>query len=417
MITQGHHKDAGSDHIKRLVASRVEGHGLPRAFYHDRELYEFELERIWRRGWIFVGHVCQIPQPGDYLTFGLGDDSVIVVRDDDTLRAFHNVCRHRGTLLCDQEQGHARAFVCPYHQWTYSRRGELVACRGMQEDIDADQLGLLPLHTESCAGLIFVSLAEAPPEFPPARDLMAPFAAPQGLERAKVAHVVDYMVRANWKLIWENNRECYHCNVCHPQYIKSNFDIFEDEYAPEHIRQSLTEALQASEVAWEAEGLAASHKEGGLAAFPDAEHNIWYSANRTLLRGGYQSESMNGCRVAPLMGSYRDAGVGVLRLRTLPNFWNHASCDHAVTTRLLPAGLHLTRVRLSWLVDEEAQEGADYDLGNLLPFWKTTSEQDWELCERVQRGVRSPAFRPGPLSRDREYNLEAFLKWYLRQLQ
>jgi hypothetical protein len=82
---------------------------------------------------------------------------------------------------------------------------------------------------------------------------------------------------------------------------------------------------------------AISHKQGGLAPFPDAENDIWYSANRTVLADGYESESMDGQRVAPLMGDYRDASVGVLRLRTLPNFWNHSSCDHAVTTRLLPA--------------------------------------------------------------------------------
>jgi Rieske 2Fe-2S family protein len=116
------------------------------------------------------------------------------------------------------------------------------------------------------------------------------------------------------------------------------------------------------------------------------------------------------------MGDYRDAATGVLRLRTLPNFWCHASCDHAVTTRLLPAGLHLTRVRVSWLVHEDARAGVDYALESLMPFWQLTSEQDWALCERVQRGVDSRAFQPGPLSSTREYNLEAFLRWYLRQL-
>jgi Rieske 2Fe-2S family protein len=100
----------------------------------------------------------------------------------------------------------------------------------------------------------------------------------------------------------------------------------------------------------------------------------------------------------------------------LPNFWTHASCDHAVTTRLVPTDLQSTNVRITWLVSETAQEGIDYELSDLLPFWQLTSEQDWELCERVQRGVGSSAYQPGPLSRDREYNLEAFLCWYLRQL-
>src|SRR5207248_7902466 len=91
-------------HIRQLVASRQEGYGLPRAFYHDSALYEHEMERIWRRGWVFAGHTCQIPRPGDFFTFTIDTDSLIVMRDDEgRVRAFHNVCTHRATLLCEQE--------------------------------------------------------------------------------------------------------------------------------------------------------------------------------------------------------------------------------------------------------------------------------------------------------------------------
>jgi Rieske 2Fe-2S family protein len=410
-------RPAGREHIRQLVASRRAGYGLPRAFYHDGALYEHELERIWRRGWVFAGHTCQIPRPGDFFTLAIDTDSLIVMRDDaGHIRAFHNVCTHRGTLLCDQEAGHVRAIVCPYHQWTFALRGDLLKCAGMQDDVDRSRLGLHTVHVETCAGLIFVSLAAAPPPFAPARELMAPFARPQGFERARVARILDYEIRANWKLVWENNRECYHCHVSHPQYVKSNFDIYEDGHGSPRIQQRLAEALARGEATWQREGIAISHRQGGLAPFPDADNDIWYSANRTVLTEGYLSESMDGQRVAPLMGDYRTEDVGVLRLRTLPNFWNHSSCDHAVTTRLLPAGLHLTQARVIWLVHEDAREGVDYELDRLLPFWQLTSEQDWTLCERVQRGVTSTAYRPGPLSRTREYNVDAFQRWYLQQL-
>jgi Rieske 2Fe-2S family protein len=246
---------------------------------------------------------------------------------------------------------------------------------------------------------------------------MAPLARAQGFERARVAAIVDYEIAANWKLVWENNRECYHCNVNHPQYIKSNFDIFEDDRGSARIHQRLAEAIARNEADRQREDLAITHRQGGLAPFPDAEHGIWYSANRTVLAEGYQSESLDGSRVAPLMGDYADGGAGVLRLRTLPNFWTHASCDHAVTTRLLPLGIHRTQARVIWLIRADAREGSDYTLETLLPFWQVTSEQDWALCERVQRGVGSSAYRPGPLSRLREYNLDAFIRWYVRQLE
>lgn len=403
--------------IQQLVASCQEGYSLPGTFYQDEALYRHELEQIWRRGWLFAGHTCQIKRPGDYLVLTLETDSVIILRDDDgAVRAFHNVCTHRGTLLCVEEAGHARAIVCPYHQWTFSRKGTLMSCSGMPDDLDKGALALRPIAVETCEGLIFVSLAHTPPPFQPARELLAPFARPQGLERARVAKVIDYVVRANWKLVWENNRECYHCALNHPEYIKSNFDIYEDGQGSALIQQRLEAALARSKLLGEQEGLMISHQKGGLAVFPDAEHNIWYSANRTVLSESYESESLDGQRVAPLMGDYPCAQVGVLRMRTLPNFWSHASCDYAMTTRLLPAGLQQTFVRVTWLVHEEAHEGIDYDLEQLLPFWKLTSEQDWALCERVQRGMCSTAYQPGPLSPTREYNLEAFLRWYLRQL-
>lgn len=404
-------------YIRQLVGSWQEGYGLPRAFYHDQVVYTYELEQFWQGGWVFAGHSCEIPQPGDFFTLTMDTDPLLVMRDDaGQVRAFHNICTHRGTVLCLEEAGHARAIACPYHQWTFSRQGELLRCYGMQEGVDKSALGLRQVHVEVCEGLIFLSLAERPPAFAPARELMGPLARPQGLAQAKVAKVLDYEIEANWKLVWENNRECYHCNVNHPEYIKSNFDIYEEGSSSPRIQERLEAALARSKALEEMEGLAISHQQGGLARFPDAERNIWYSANRTVLSEGYASESLDGRRVAPLMGEYRTEEVGVLRMRTLLNFWSHASCDYAMTTRLLPLGIDWTSARVTWLVDAAAVQGVDYQLEELLPFWQLTSEQDWELCARVQRGVNSRAYRPGPLSQTREYNLEAFLRWYVRQL-
>src|SRR5262249_2419133 len=129
--------DTVAGHVRRLIAERQEGYGLPRPFYHDPALYEHELERIWRHGWVFAGAACQIPNPGDYCTLSVDADPLLVLRGDDgEIRAFHNLCTHRGTILCDQAEGSVRAIVCPYHQWTFSRRGELISCVGMQEEID-----------------------------------------------------------------------------------------------------------------------------------------------------------------------------------------------------------------------------------------------------------------------------------------
>ena len=403
--------------LEALLATRQDGHGMPRAFYHTDALYAYELDRIWRGGWLFTGFAFEIPEPGDYITLSVGETPILVLRDDaGEVRAFHNVCRHRGTMLCRSDSGHVRSIVCPYHSWTYSRQGDLVACQGMHEGVDKSTLGLRPVATEVCAGLVYVSLAARPPAFAPLREAFAPAALPQGFDRAKIAKVVDYDVEANWKLVWENNRECFHCPRCHPQYVKANFDVYDETSASEAIRQKMAAAIARTESKWAAQGLAITHPRGGLATFPDPDRGLWYAADRTVLTEGWDTESMDGKRVAPLMGSYQDADVGVLRMRSLPNFWVHASCDHAVAARLLPGGSRTTRIRGYWLVHEDAREGEDYSLDKLLPFWSLTNEQDWDICKWQQKGVDSTAYEPGPLSRIKEYNVDAFIRWYLREM-
>ncbi len=404
--------------IESLLASCRPGWSLPRDFYSDETVYREDVERLWRRGWLFAGHACEIPKPGDYFTLEIDTDSLIIIRGEDgAIHGLHNVCRHRGSVLCTEPAGHAHRLVCPYHQWTYALDGRLLACRGMQEDLDKLQFSLLRVAAREVEGLIFISLAERPSPFEPARQLLSALAKPQGFPRAKVAKAVDYLVKANWKLVWENNRECFHCNLNHPQYIKANFDHYNADDATPFVREQMAAAVAHSEQKWAAAGLAATHKQTGMTIFPDADRNIWFSANRTALVDGYVSETMDGKQVAPLMGDYQEADVGTLRMRALPNFWNHSSCDHGVSTRLLPAGPQQTAIRVYWLVDAQAVEGRDYELAKLMPFWQLTSEQDWEICERQQRGVNSSAYSPGPYSTVKEYNVDGFVRWYLKMLK
>ena len=403
--------------IPELIASREENHPLRGLFYHDPEIYAADLARIWHVGWLFAVHSCELREPGDYVTVDIGVDSLIVLRaDDGKAHAFYNVCRHRGTRLTTQCAGRFGKIVCPYHQWVYDLDGALVSCRGMQKEVDRGALGLRPVHLREVGGLVFVSLAEEPPDFDPVEQLLEPALRPQRLDRARVARSIDYDVGANWKIVWENNRECYHCNVGHPQYVRANLDHYDAGDTSDEVQRRLDELVRKSEEKWAACGLAVTHTRTGLSTFPDPDRGLWYSANRTVLVAGYLTESMDGKQVAPLMGGYTDPDVGTLRLRTMPNFWNHSSCDHSVSTRLLPAGPERTRIRVTWLVDSAAEEGKDYELAKLLPFWQLTSEQDWEICERVQLGVRSSGYTPGPFSTLNEFNVDAFVRWYLKEL-
>jgi len=201
--------------LTRLINSRQPNFGLPRDFYHDEALFRAELQHIWRAGWLFAGHSCQVPNPGDYFIYTIGDDSLIIVRDDSgQVNAFYNVCRHRGSIICEEPVGHVKRFICPYHQWTYGRDGRLLLVRGMQKELDKSHYSMHSAHAREVEGMIWVSLAREPLDFQQAYETIAPVAHPQGLTRAKVAKIMDFDIHSNWKLVWENNRECYHCNVC-----------------------------------------------------------------------------------------------------------------------------------------------------------------------------------------------------------
>ena len=402
--------------LTELLARRRAGWTLPQPFFNSDAIYRHDLDRIWRTGWLFAGHTCEISRTGDYFLVEVDCDSIVVIRgDDNSIHALHNVCRHRGSIICTEPAGHVAKLVCPYHQWAYEFDGRLVAWRGMQPELDKDNFALRRVHVREVEGLIFISLAHSLPPFEAAQECLAPLLKPQGFPRAKIVKVADYLVKANWKIVWENNRECFHCNVNHPQYIKANFDHYNADDTAPRIRAEMAAAAARTEAKWAAAGIP-THNQTGMTKFPDAERGIWFSANRTPLVAGWVSEAMDGKQVAPLMGDYRDTEVGTLRMRTLPNFWNHSSCDHGVSTRLLPAGPQLTAIRVWWLVDANAVEGRDYDLAKLTPFWQLTSEQDWLICERQQKGINSTAYQPGPYSTFKEYNVEAFVQWYLKML-
>jgi Rieske 2Fe-2S family protein len=313
--------------------------------------------------------------------------------------------------LCQEPDGQVRALVCPYHGWTYGRDGALLACGGMDRDgdLDREDYPLHSAHVREVGGLVFVSLAAEPPPFEAAERALGALLAPQGLDRAKVAASRDYLVRANWKLVWENNRECWHCDANHPQYVKANYDNAPIDDA--RLRAEIDRIARAASAGLDALGLDIDYREAGMVRFPSPDQ--WWSINRTPLVPGWVSESMDGRPVAPIMGDYPRRNVGTLRMRTMPNFWNHSSSDHSVSTRLAPAGVGHTRINVQWLVHEDAVEGRDYSLDSLLPFWQLTSEQDWELCERNQQGVASSAFSPGPYSSKREYNVIRYVDWYL----
>ena len=176
------------DDMLRLIRNRRPGFSLAQPFYNDPDFFRADMELIWYRDWLFVGHDCEIAKPGSYFTVQIGIYPVLVVRGrDGAIRAMHNTCRHRGSRVCTQHKGTAARLVCPYHQWTYDLDGSLIFARQMGDDFRKEDFGLKPVACESVAGYVFICLADEPADFAPFRALMEPYFAPHDLANVKVA--------------------------------------------------------------------------------------------------------------------------------------------------------------------------------------------------------------------------------------
>jgi stachydrine N-demethylase len=179
-----------TDHanLLSLLQAQTSGFALARPFYTDAALYEADLSHIWYQDWIFAASAAELPKPGAYVTLQLGAYPVVVVRGNDgIIRAFHNVCRHRGQRICSKPAGQTAKLVCPYHQWTYETDGRLLWARDMGADFQPDKHGLKALHCAEAAGMVFVCAATVAPDFSAMKAAADRYAARHRLDEMKVA--------------------------------------------------------------------------------------------------------------------------------------------------------------------------------------------------------------------------------------
>ncbi len=244
---------------------------------------------------------------------------------------------------------------------------------------------------------------------------LAPYLAPHELHRTKVAAQVDLVEEANWKLVMENNRECYHCEGGHPELISTFFPTY--GYAPDAIPRRLQAAHQRFLAA--ESGLHEACDVRGLpyAAIEELSgRTTGFRIQREPLDGAGESYTLDGSAASRrLLGELDTPRLGRLTLHTQPNAWLHLLADHAVVFSVLPVSVDRTLVRTTWLVHEDAVEGVDYDLDRMTEVWRATNAQDAELCARAQAGVSTPGYEPGPYSAS-EYQVDAFVGWYVDRM-
>lgn len=406
--------------IRDLIARRQSCHALESAFYTSPDVFAADMEIIFNRHWLYVAVECEVPEPGDALAVDIGKASVVIVRDDEgEVRAFHNVCRHRGARLLPPGPSVVGNLVCPYHAWTYGLDGKLKFAEHMGEKFDHECLGLRPVALRSMAGLLFVCLSDNPPDdIDDVIRKMEPYLAPHDLKNTRVAHTVDLIEYGNWKLVLENNRECYHCMPNHPELtiplFAYGFGFAPSELSEESQEQAdRYEALRVeSHAEWEKSGLPSRLLEDLV------DRPTGFRTERLPLDGSGESQTMNtmaACRVP--LGAISEKSCGGLHFWTQPNSWHHFMGDHVVTFSVLPLDEGRTLVRTKWLVNRDAVEGVDYDLENLTRVWNATNRQDADLVEMTQRGVADPAYIPGPYSPHTEGLVEKFMEWYFTRLK
>ncbi len=354
--------------------------GLPARCFTSPEMFDQELERLFCEHWVCLGHVAALSAPGDFLTTAWGSESVLVLRDHDgALRAFHNVCRHRGARLCVAESGRLGPTIqCLYHAWTYGLDGALLGAPHMDE-VTGFARADYPLHQvalEHCDGLLFINLAAEPP---PLAESLAPLPgkfARWNLPLLRRARRLEYTVAANWKLLFENFNECYHCPLVHPGLAKlTPFDSSENDLAEGPIL-------------------------GGFMALAPGRSSLTHSGNRC------------GALARDLPA---DDQRRVYFYSIFPNLLLSLHPDYVLLHTVWPQATNRTLVRCDWLFHPDSFEASDFNPDEAVAFWDEVNRQDWRVCELSQLGISSRAYRPGPYS-PRESLTAAWDRQYLRAM-
>ena len=355
---------------------------LPSSWYRSERAFAVEKERIFSREWLCVGREEQLVEAGSFRLLDLLGESVILLRNREArLRAFYNVCRHRGTRLCREaapagSAGHAPLaggiaagrISCPYHQWTYDLDGRLIAAPHLTNapGFDKGLFSLYPVGLECWGGFVFLNLTPASAA-PLSQQLGA---IPQRLARyplseLRIGHTIRYQVAANWKVICENYNECYHCAGVHPELC------------------ALVPAFR---------------EHGG--AHLDWEHGIPHRP------GAYTFTASGTTRRRAFPGLSEEERVRHKGELAYPNLFLSLACDHVAVFILEPRGAALTSIACHFLFEPYEIAKSDFDPSDATEFWDLVNAQDWAICEAVQQGISARVHERGYYAPMEDFSLD-----------
>src|SRR5579862_5795891 len=354
---------------------------LAASWYTSPEVFAQERERIFSREWLCVGRDEQIANPGDFFVAEPAGESVILTRDAaGKIHAFYNVCRHRGTRVCEAASGHFQGSIqCPYHAWTYGLDGALKAARNMN-DVPGFDKADYPLNEAAVAtweGFIFINLAERPPAF---EQVYAPLFgrfADWDIANLREARRITYDLACNWKLAFLNYSECYHCPLVHPQL---------DKLSP---------------------------SDSGRNDLSDGPFLGGYSELRE--QGG--SLTTTGHTSRPPVGRVSGDNVNRIYYYTIfPSMLLSLHADYVMVHYAKPIAPDRTEIVCAWYFDRKEMAKPGFDPSDAVDFWDLTNRQDWHVNELTQLGMRSRGYKSGPYS-NQEGLLNAFDRHYVKAME
>jgi glycine betaine catabolism A len=334
---------------------------LPGRYYTDPDLFSDEVERFYCQTWICAGRIEQIPTPGDYFLREVAGESIIITRDrSHALRAFFNVCRHRGTRICTAVEGHfAGRIQCGYHGWTYGLDGRLIGAPHMQDTFSREDYPLNRVQLDVWDGHIFINLGSEPaPLASQLEDLPEKFQHWQMAE-LRTHRRIAYEVKANWKLLMVNYNECLHCPILHPAL------------------SAITDYLSGEN---------------------DQPHR-GYIGGSMEFQGGAQTMSTDGkLRRNYLPRLTADERSRVYYYAIFPNLLLSLHPDYVMTHTLWPRAVDRTDVICEWHFHPDETVKPNFEASDAIEFWDRTNREDWAISELSQAGIKSRAYKPGPYS-------------------
>ena len=411
---------------------------LEQQFYNHPTIFDLDMDRILSRQWIYVCHASEIGWE-QYITYDILNESIIICREkpsyeypDGKINSFFNVCRHRGSKICTEKKGSAKNFTCPYHGWNYTLDGKLQSAPFMNNNRNKDEsqaFNLDDYNLHKCdlrilEGMVFISLAEASNDtayWGAIKENITPWIKPYTIIDTKVAHKQKYNVPANWKLVVENFRECYHCKTAHPEYSEINDFVktahnckgdevdensnsffsnllngreFTREFQKEYIRKMRDQDRLYGSDSWQ------------IAAQPI---QVWAQP----INDGIKTMTKNGKPVSKLLGKLKEYDGGETGVILSTFSYLYAFNDYVAILRFTPISVNETEIEITWLVHKDA---VDVNKNDLIWLWNITTIQDIQIIKNNQKGINSSKYKPGPYSHVKEISTWNFISWYLWRL-